>query len=156
MPSISPSHPSSSARLRRRILGVDLEDRATDAGVFVLAWGAVRASAVTQLDLAFLEVLLELSPLLLGDLAVVDGRPQGPAVVQELLVVSDDVLVEGRDVSLSGLENEMAEQRSTDADGQSSVDDLGGEEPSEVVRGEGQSGEGFVPLRSPGRSGGAC
>ncbi|MGX1818122.1 hypothetical protein ACWIGD_30465 [Streptomyces albidoflavus] len=105
MPSISPSHPSDSARLRRRDqvplqlfesgqhLGVDLEDRAADAGVLVLAGGPVGASAVAQLDLALLEVLLELGPLLLGDLAVFDGWPQGPAVVQELLVVGDDVLV---------------------------------------------------------------
>ncbi|MFD7541273.1 MULTISPECIES: hypothetical protein [unclassified Streptomyces] len=38
----------------------------------------------------------------------------------------------------------MAEQGGADVDGEAAVDDLGGEEPSEVVRREGHVGEGLV------------
>ncbi|MFI1628114.1 hypothetical protein ACH4YO_28795 [Streptomyces noursei] len=47
---------------------VDLEDGAANAGVFVLARGPVGAPAGAQGDLAELEVLLEVAPLLLGGL----------------------------------------------------------------------------------------
>jgi hypothetical protein len=50
-------------------LRVDLQHRAPDAGVLVRARSAVGAGASAEFDLAFVEVLLELGPLLVG------GRP---------------------------------------------------------------------------------
>jgi hypothetical protein len=41
---------------------VDLEHRATDTGVLSFARCPVRTPAVTQLDLTFVEVLLEFGP----------------------------------------------------------------------------------------------
>ncbi|MEZ3179156.1 hypothetical protein KYY02_10770 [Streptomyces pimonensis] len=54
-------------------------------------------------------------------------------MVEELLVVLDDVLGEDRDVALSGLRIQVSEQGRADVDRQAAVDDVGGEEPTEVV-----------------------
>ncbi|KUN85720.1 hypothetical protein [Streptomyces griseoruber] len=77
-------------------LRVDVEHRTADAGVFVLAGGAVRASTGAEFDLAAVEVLLELSPFLIRRVAVLTLGPNLAAVVQVLLVVADDILVEDR------------------------------------------------------------
>ncbi|QYN33669.1 hypothetical protein K1T35_35100 [Pseudonocardia sp. DSM 110487] len=82
-------------------LRVDLQHGAADAGVLMRTRGAVGAGAATELDLALVEVLLELGPLLVGRRAVLLGRPELAAVVEELLVVTYDVVVEDRDVAAS-------------------------------------------------------
>jgi hypothetical protein len=86
-------------------------------------------------------VLLELVPLLAGDADVLALGTQGAAVVQKLLVVLDDVLGEARDVALRGLEIQVSEQGRADVDRQAAVDDVGGEEPAEVVWRELRAGE---------------
>jgi hypothetical protein len=55
--------------------------------VFVLAGGAVGASAFAEFELAGLEVLLELAPLLLGRLAVFGLGTFGSTAAEEALVV---------------------------------------------------------------------
>jgi hypothetical protein len=75
-------------------LGVDAQHRAADAGVFVLAGGAVGAAAGAQFDLALVEVLLELVPLPAGGLAVLLGGAELSTLGEEGHVVADDVLVE--------------------------------------------------------------
>ncbi|MEU7469986.1 hypothetical protein AB0A94_15850 [Streptomyces sp. NPDC044984] len=67
--------------------------------MLVVAGGAVRAGAVAESDLALVEVLLEVGPLLGGDLAVLDLQSERAAVVEEPLVVGDDDLGEDRDVA---------------------------------------------------------
>lgn len=52
--------------------------RAADAGVLVHAGDAIGAEAAAERDPAKLEVLLELGPLVCGDVAVLGGVPQGP------------------------------------------------------------------------------
>ncbi|MBW8089313.1 hypothetical protein IGW14_15120 [Streptomyces hygroscopicus subsp. hygroscopicus] len=85
-------------------------------------------STVAEFDLAFVEVLLELGPLLGGDIAVLVLGTQVSAMVQELLVVLDDVLGEDRDVALCRLENQVSEEGGTDVGWKAAVDDLGREE----------------------------
>jgi hypothetical protein len=63
------------------------------------------------------------------------------------MVVADDVLVEDRDVAAGGADVEVPEQGGADVNGQAVVHQLGGEQPSEVVRGEVHVGE----LRMRGR-----
>jgi hypothetical protein len=67
-------------------------------------------------------------------------------VVEELLVVLDDVLGEDRDVALSGLRIQASEQGRAGVDRQAAVDDVGGEEPAEVVGSEPGAREGRVRL----------
>lgn len=67
---------------------VDAYHRAADTGVFVGARCRVRAATVAEFELALLEVLLELGPLVVGRLAVFlgwtnrsparSGPPSGP------------------------------------------------------------------------------
>jgi hypothetical protein len=61
-------------------LGVDAQHGAADAGVFVFARGGVWASALAEFDFAFVEVLLELGPFVVGDGAVFDGWAAGAPV----------------------------------------------------------------------------
>ncbi|WP_189111645.1 hypothetical protein [Streptomyces camponoticapitis] len=69
-------------------LGVDVEHRAADASVFVLAGCPVGAPAGPELDLPAVEVLLELAPLLRGRVAVLAGWSDLAAVMQMSLVVT--------------------------------------------------------------------
>ncbi|CQR61872.1 Hypothetical Protein sle_24110 [Streptomyces leeuwenhoekii] len=62
------------------------------------------------------------------------------------MVVADHVLVEDGDVTARGLDAEVAQQGGADVDGQAAVDQLGGEDPPEVVRGELQAAESGVVL----------
>ncbi|MGW7574373.1 hypothetical protein [Streptomyces sp. NPDC054765] len=62
--------------------------------MFVLARGSVGAAAGAQGDLAQLEALLEVAPLLLGGLPVLLGGPLGPAAVEEAAVGPDQVVLE--------------------------------------------------------------
>ena len=59
------------------------EHRAADAGVFVAAGGAVGTGAGAELELAGVEVLLELAPFGVGGLAVFGFRAGGATVVEE-------------------------------------------------------------------------
>lgn len=114
--------------------------------MFVLAGGAVGTSAGAEFDFAPVEVFLEFGPLLVGRVAVLALGTDMASVLEVLLVVADDVLVEDRDVSTSGLDVEVAQQGGADVDGQSAVDEFRREDPSEVVRGELQPSEFVVRL----------
>ncbi|MFE4382910.1 hypothetical protein [Streptomyces cyaneofuscatus] len=74
-------------------LRIDVQHWTADAGVFVLTGSAVRASAGAELDLAPVEVVLELVPLLCGGIPVLVRRPDLPTLLQVGLVVADHVLV---------------------------------------------------------------
>ncbi|MFF2431192.1 hypothetical protein [Streptomyces mirabilis] len=124
--------------------GVDRQHRASDTGELMRAGRAVRASAGAEFDLALVEVLLEVTPLLVSGSAVLRRGPLGPATVEEFGVVGDDVLVEDCDVAAGGLDIEVAEQGRADVNGQAIVDQVGGEQPADVVRGEADLGELWV------------
>src|SRR5882757_1988303 len=64
--------------------------------MLVLAWGLVRAAAGAELELAGLEMLLELSPLHLGRRAVLLGRADRAALREERPVGADQVVLEHR------------------------------------------------------------
>jgi hypothetical protein len=72
------------------------------------------------------------------------------------LVVTDDVFVEDSDIAAGGFEVEVTEQGGADVDGQPVIDEVGGEEPPEVVGAEVEPGElGGVAGRRGRRSAGA-
>ncbi|MGW8353312.1 hypothetical protein [Streptomyces wedmorensis] len=71
--------------------------------------GAVGAAAGAELDAPLVEVVLEVVPLLRGQVAGFGLRPCGSAAGEELLVFSDHVLVEDRDVAAGGSDIEMSE-----------------------------------------------
>ena len=62
----------------------------------------------------------------------------------------DHVFFEDGDVALRGLDVEVAEQLCTDVDGQSGIDQVGGQQPAEVVWGERQVFERRVGVRKLG------
>ncbi|MGW6143128.1 hypothetical protein ACWFRM_32485 [Streptomyces sp. NPDC055144] len=72
---------------------------------------------MAELDLALVEVLLELPPFFGRDVDVLAFGTEGSAVVEELLVVLDDALGEDRDVTLCGLKVPMSEQGRADVVG---------------------------------------
>lgn len=117
-------------------LGVDVEHRAADAGVFVLARGAVGTSAGAEFDLAAVEVLLEFVPLFGRGVPVLALGPDLAPVLQVLLVVPDHVFVEHRDAAMSGLDVQASKQGRADVDRQAAIDEFGDEDPAEVVGGE--------------------
>lgn len=80
--------------------------------------GAVGAEAVTELDAAQQEVLLELAPLLRSGVTIFDRFAQCAPVGNELLVVGDDGLGEHRGVAAGGVEVEVAQQRGHDVEGE--------------------------------------
>ncbi|WP_327321051.1 hypothetical protein [Streptomyces sp. NBC_01235] len=88
---------------------IDLEDGAANAGVFVLAGGPIGAPASPQGDLAQLEVLLEVAPLLLSGLPVFLDRAFGPAAVEEAAVGADQIVLKDREVCLSGRQSFVSE-----------------------------------------------
>jgi hypothetical protein len=67
------------------LLRVNSQHRTTDARVLVLAGRSVGASAGAQFELALVEVLLELAPLLLGRFTVFLGRPFRPTLSRNAL-----------------------------------------------------------------------
>jgi hypothetical protein len=71
--------------------------------------GPVRAAAVAELDLALVEVFLELSPLGAGGGPVLVVGPQRAASGEVGVVVADEVFLEDRDVAAGGSEIEMPE-----------------------------------------------
>jgi hypothetical protein len=104
--------------------------------VLVDARCAVGAEAVTQGHPAQLKVLLELDPLVRGDVAVLGQVAQGPPARDELLVAGDDLFLEHRGVATGGVQVEVAEQRRDDVQRQTRAEGLGAEQPPEVVRRE--------------------
>jgi hypothetical protein len=109
--------------------------------VLVLARGPVRAGASAQFDLALVEMLLEPEPLGPGDFPVLISRAGLAAPVEECLVMADDVLVEDGDVAPGRFKIQVPEQGCADVDGQPVVDQVGGQQPAEVVRGEARRAE---------------
>lgn len=81
-------------------------------------------------------MVTEILPLGVTGLAVFLAGTVGPALVDELPVVADDLLGINRDVSLSGIEIEVAKDLCGDVDRQAAVNHLGREDSAEVVRRE--------------------
>lgn len=100
------------------------------------ARSAVRTAAGTQFDPALVEVVLELIPLTGDGFAIFPCGAFGSAAGEELLVLGDDVFREDGDITAGGLDVQVPEQGRADVDGQSVIHQLGGEEPSEVLRRE--------------------
>ena len=124
--------------------------------MLVLAGRGVGPAAVAELDLALVEVGLELGPLVVGDGPVLGGGPDLAPAGEVGLVVADDVFVEDGDVAAGGLEVEVAEQCGADVNGQPVVDQVSREQPPEVVGAEVEPGElGGVAGRRGRRSAGA-
>jgi len=90
-------------------LRIDPQHRAADAAVLVFAGRGVRAPALAEFDLAFVEVLIELGPFGLGHRTVFAGWPGGAPVGQVGLVVADDVFLEDGDIAVEGLQVEVPE-----------------------------------------------
>ena len=97
--------------------GIGAQQRATQAGVFVLAWCGVGAAARAELDFAFLEVGEELVPFVVGDVAIFLDGSQCSAAGDERSVVFDHVTVIDSDVALGGVEVVVAEDLGGDVDG---------------------------------------
>ena len=91
------------------LVGVDAEEGAADAGVFVDAGGGVGAAAGAEFDFAVFEVVEELVPFGVGDVSVFVAGSLLAAASDEGAVVFDDVVVVDGDVALSGVEVGVAE-----------------------------------------------
>ena len=128
----------------RQHFRIKREHRASQASVFVLAGGAVRASAGAQLDRPFVEVFLKLRHFGLGGLAVFTVRALGSAMVEELLVVADDIFFKDGHVAPSRLHVQVAQKGRADVNGQPIVHQVGREQSTEIVRGEPDIGEFWV------------
>jgi hypothetical protein len=81
-------------------------------------------------------MFVELGPLTRCRAAVFLWWALVAAAVEELLVVAYDDDVEDGDTAAGGLDAEVTQESRADVDGESGVDQLGGEQPPEVVRGE--------------------
>lgn len=103
--------------------------------MFVFARGGVGAAAGAEFEFAKVEVLLKLAPFGGGGLAVLAAGAQGASLVEEAAVGADEVVVEDREVALGGVEVLVAQEPGRDVHRQAAGDGLGGEHPSEVVRG---------------------
>lgn len=104
--------------------------------MFVLAAGAVGASAATEFELASSEVVEELVPFVIGGLAIFLGRPGGSATGEERSVVINDVLIIDSNVGLGRSQGLMTEDLRGHVHGQTLRDGFGGEDAAEVVRAE--------------------
>lgn len=104
--------------------------------MFVLAPGAVGASAGAELEFALGEVAEELVPLTVCGFAVLLGWSKCPPSGDVSAVVVDHVVVIDRDVGLGGRDRVMAKDLGGDVNGQAGCDGLGGEDPPEVVGAE--------------------
>jgi hypothetical protein len=67
------------------LFGVDSQHGASDAGMFVLAWGAIGSAAGAQFEFAFMEVLAELDPFLFGWFPVFGFRSDASSFVDVCL-----------------------------------------------------------------------
>lgn len=88
---------------------IQSEHGAPDAGVFMLARRSVGAVAGAEGDLAEAEVVTEILSLGVAGIAVLHAGTMGPALIDELPVVADDLLGIDRDVCLSRVEIEVAQ-----------------------------------------------
>ncbi len=82
--------------------------------MFVLARGAVWASAGAEFELADLEMGVEFSDLVVGGFAILLFRSDGAAGVEEGAVAADQVVLEHRGVPLRGGDVGVAEQAGDD------------------------------------------
>lgn len=82
---------------------VDAQHRAADAGVFVFAGCRVRTPAGSEFELAGVEVLLELGPLLRCGFAVVVNGPSCPAAAEARPVGADQIVLEHGKVTFVSL-----------------------------------------------------
>lgn len=103
-------------------------------GVFVGAGCAVGATTGSELDLAQLEVLLELLPLVFRGLAVFRRRADGTAGVEEGAIAVDQFALEDREIRLRGVDVVVAEDLRGDVDRESSGDGVRDEHSAEVMR----------------------
>jgi len=117
---------------------VEAKHRAADARMLVLEWGSAGPVAGAHGDLAEAEVVAEVGPFGVDRAPDTLRRDVRLGLVDEVSVVADDILGIDRNISLSGVEIEMAEYLGGDVARQPAVDGLGGEDPPEVVRGESQ------------------
>nr|WP_040840033.1 hypothetical protein [Nocardia brevicatena] len=106
--------------------------------MFVLAGRPIGAVAATERDLSQAEVIAELVPFLIGGFAVFFAGTAGSSLVDEPAVVRDYLLRIDRDITLSGVQVQVAQYLCGDVDGQAAVDGLGGEHSPEIVRSEPQ------------------
>lgn len=120
---------------------VQPEHGAPDTGVFKLARGPIGSVAGAERDLAQAEVVTEVLPLSVAGLTVLLAGTVRSALVDELPVVADHLLGIDSDVSLSGVEIEMAKELRGNVDRQAAIHCLRREDSAEVVRCE--------PQRSP-------
>ncbi|MFF3336263.1 hypothetical protein ACFYWX_43305 [Streptomyces sp. NPDC002888] len=88
---------------------VQAEHGTSDASVFMLARGSVGAVAGAEGDFAETEVVTEFLPFGVTRFAALLAGAVGPALVDELPVVADDLLGIDRDVCLGRVEIEVAE-----------------------------------------------
>ncbi|MEU4814884.1 hypothetical protein AB0G03_04445 [Micromonospora aurantiaca] len=113
---------------------IDAEHRAADAGVLVVAGGAVGTSPGAEFELSELEVLLELLPLGIRGIPVsTAGRRARRSATNA--VGADQVVLEDRETGLSGVEARVTEQPGRDVDRQTAGDGFGDQHPPEVVWG---------------------
>ena len=133
--------------------GVDAEEAAPGAGVFMDAGCAVGAVAAAESDLAEQEVLLELGPFVAGRGSQFAVGSQLSTPLDGRFVGGDDVLGEHGGVAAGGVEAEVAEQAGRDVQWQPGTDEFGGEQAAEVVRGE---VDGAVGVAQAGPGGGAA
>jgi hypothetical protein len=74
---------------------------ASDTRVLMLAAGSVGASAFSEFELAFLEVLLEVSPFLIGWFAVFGLGTLGAPLVEEGAIGAHELVIEDRHVGVA-------------------------------------------------------
>ncbi|GAP54701.1 hypothetical protein AHiyo6_12660 [Arthrobacter sp. Hiyo6] len=152
IPSSSPSQPLVWASSRRAMRSVLISSRrpivqgppgagAAGAGVFVFAGGGVGPPAVAEFDFALIEVLFEFGPFRGGRGPVFPGGPRGATAGEVGLVVADDVFLEDGHVAVRRLHVQVPKESCTDVDRQAVVDEVGGKQAAEVVRGKPASGQ---------------
>lgn len=98
-------------------------------------------------------MLFELGPLVAGGGALFGAVAQGAAAFDEGLVGGDEVFGEHGGVAAGGVEAEVAEQGCGDVQREACADELGGEQATEVVRGE---PDGFAVVGERGPFGGGA
>ena len=140
----SPSHLffwASSTWARRLSNGVepcslgrfDFAEITSEAGVFVGAVRSVGSVAVAERDLALPEVLDEFVPFGLRGLTVLGRRPRLSAVVDKAVVRLEDIFLIDSGVAAGDLDVVVAHNLCGQVDGKAGVDDVGNEDPAEVM-----------------------
>ena len=122
----------------RHLGGVHAEHWAAEAGVLMLTWCAVGPFAGAKRHLPEAEMVSELLPFDVGGFAVFIGGAPGASLIDVAAVMVDHLLRIDGDVPLGRIQVEVTQQLGGDVDRQATVDGLGRENPSKVVRGEPQ------------------